>query len=375
MRHRFVDTADKVLGYRDHKDPLIRRTVIFLIPSLAHYKPDTFIEKQSHSAMLYLLGQLKKTEKDLAFEAIGHVASAVGSEMKRFLEPIMANVKEAFASRGKKGAPSEEAVFHCLAMVAEAVGPNLTKLLHDQLDLIFQCGLSEPFITALVSISKHISPLLKNVQERLLELLSVTLSGFNYKPLGAPTAIIRVDAPPPRDPTLNPGSSAAKTPEILTLALNTLSTFDFTGHVLNEFVRACALPYLDHDSSDVRKAAAVCCCKLYVRDPICYQQSTHSIEVISDVLGKLVTIAVADPDASIRYTVLSSLDIRFDRHLAQSENVRSLFVALNDESYANRDTAVMLIGRLANFNPACVMPSLRKALIQLLTELEYSTVL
>jgi serine/threonine-protein kinase mTOR len=57
------------------------------------------------------------------------------------------------------------------------------------------------------------------------------------------------------------------------------------------------------------------------------------------------------------------------------ENVRSLFIALNDESFQNRETAVALIGRLAKHNPAYVMPSLRKALIQLLTELEYSTVL
>ena len=43
--------------------------------------------------------------------------------------------------------------------------------------------------------------------------------------------------------------------------------------------------------------------------------------------------------------------------------------------FENRIAAVSLIGRLAKHNPAYVMPSLRKALIQLLTELEYSTVM
>jgi phosphatidylinositol kinase/protein kinase (PI-3 family) len=81
------------------------------------------------------------------------------------------------------------------------------------------------------------------------------------------------------------------------------------------------------------------------------------------------------PDPTIRQTVLSSLHERFDKHLAQAENVRSLFIALNDEVFENRVTAVALIGRLAKHNPAYVMPSLRKALIQLLTELEYSTVM
>ena len=49
-------------------------------------------------------------------------------------------------------------------MLAQAVGPNLTKLLHDQLDLMFGCGLSEPLRQALVAIATHIPPLLKTIQ-------------------------------------------------------------------------------------------------------------------------------------------------------------------------------------------------------------------
>jgi FKBP12-rapamycin complex-associated protein len=163
------------------------------------------------------------------------------------------------------------------------------------------------------------------------------------------------------------------------------------GHVLNEFVRSAALPYLEDDNADVRRAGALTCCRLFVRDPICYQASSHAIEIISDVLDKLLTVGIADPgrhsisfdsclfltsflDPTIRQTVLSSLHERFDKHLAQAENVRSIFISLNDEVFDNRVTAVGLIGRLAKHNPAYVMPSLRKALIQLLTELEYSTV-
>lgn len=41
------------------------------------------------------------------------------------------------------------------------------------------------------------------------------------------------------------------------------------------------------------------------------------------------TVLAADPD--IRFCVLSSLDERFDAHLAQAENLSALFVALNDE--------------------------------------------
>lgn len=84
-------------------------------------------------------------------------------------------------------------------------------------------------------------------------------------------------------------------------------------------------------------------------------------------------LAQPTAESNIRTTVLSNLDERFDKHLSQAENVRLLFMALNDEVYDVRIKSITIIGRLAQHNPAHVMPSLRKALIQLLTELEYAS--
>lgn len=66
-------------------------------------------------------------------------------------------------------------------------------------------------------------------------------------------------------------------------------------------MRTCALPYLEDDHSDVRQAAALACCRLFVKDPICYQASSHAIEVIGDVLDKLLTVGIADPGKSSPY--------------------------------------------------------------------------
>ncbi|GBE86637.1 Serine/threonine-protein kinase tor2 [Sparassis crispa] len=377
MKENFLDAAEQILSFKTHRDALVRKMVITLIPTLAVYDTQTFTEHHLHRAMAHLLTQLDKpNERSFAFIAIGHVAMAVGSEMKSFLDSIMTHIKQGLQMRGKKNAPSEEPIFQCVGMLASAVGPNLTKLLHDQLDLMFACGLTEPLRQALMNIACHIPPLLKTIQDRLLDLLSQILSGQPYKPLGAPSSLLRGEpAAPNRDYTLSEATSADnKNAELVTLALTTLGEFDFSGHILNEFVRDCALPYLDSDFPEVRRAAAETCCRLFIRDPICYQASNHSIEIISDVIDKLLTVGIADPDSSIRRTVLSSLHERFDKHLAQAENVRSLFIAINDEDFDNRVIAVGLIGRLALHNPAYVMPSLRKTLIQLLTELEYSTV-
>ncbi|CAJ0756312.1 13752_t:CDS:2, partial [Entrophospora sp. SA101] len=98
----------------------------------------------------------------------------------------------------------------------------------------------------------------------------------------------------------------------------------------------------------------------------------HAIQVINVVLERLLTTGVSDPDPRIREIVLSNLTERFDRHLAQAENIRSLFIALNDEVFAIREITISIIGRLTSHNPAYVMPSLRKTLIQLLTELKFS---
>lgn len=66
------------------------------------------------------------------------------------------------------------------------------------------------------------------------------------------------------------------------------------GHTLNEFVRDCVLPYLSEDIPEVRRAAAETCCRLFIRDPIVYQASNHSIEIISDVIDKLLAVGIAD---------------------------------------------------------------------------------
>ena len=74
---------------------------------------------------------------------------------------------------------------------------------------------------------------------------------------------------------------------------------------------------------------------------------------------------IAPTDADIRYCVLMALeDKKFDPHLAQAENLSALFVALNDEVFEIRELAMCTIGRLSSRNPAYVMPSLRKVLIQ-----------
>jgi FKBP12-rapamycin complex-associated protein len=243
----------------------------------------------------------------------------------------------------------------------------------DLLDPIFACELTPKLTQALVDMAFYIPPFTTIIQDRLLDMLSNILCGEPFKQLGAPTTNSIPTVPIVPKDSKDPQAYEHRQIEIK-LALNTLGSFDFSGHVLNEFVRDVAIKYVDDENPEIREAAALTCCQLYVRDPIVNQTSYHAVQVVSEVIEKLLTVGVADPEPDIRRVVLAALDERFDRHLAKAENIRTLFFALNDEVFAIREVAITIIGRLSQVNPAYVIPSLRKVLIQMLTELEFSDV-
>lgn len=255
-------------------------------------------------------------------------------------------------------------------MIAAAVGQALSKNVDRLLDPIFSCELSDALFQALVDMAHYVPPCRPIIQDRLLNLLSQTLAGRPFLPLGNP---YQAAAPPhiwTRDHK-TPDQVKQKEAEIA-LALHTLGSFDFTGHVLNEFVRDVAIRYVEADNPEIRKRAALTCCQLFVKDPIVHQTSTHATKVVGDIIERLLTVGVGDVDPDIRWAVLQALDARFDRHLGKADNVRTLFLANNDEVFHIRLAAMTIIGRLTKVNPAYVFPSLRKVLIQLLTEIKFS---
>ncbi|WVQ81658.1 hypothetical protein IAT38_003783 [Cryptococcus sp. DSM 104549] len=370
MAEYYRSICELTFKYRDSKEVSIRKAVIALIPSMATYDSDDFEAHYLHRSMAYLLQALNKpADRDIAYVALGHMAVHLGSKMRPFIDDIMKIIREHLRMRGKKNAPFEGPIFQCLAMLATSVGPMLTRQMHEVLDLMLPWGLSDALYHALEAFAAHIPPLLRTIQEKMLDLLSGILTGHPYRPLGAPAPRGNVQ----RDLNLLQTSAGGQPVETLALALKMLGNFDFSGHTLNEFVRDAALPYLEHDSPEVRREAVHASTQLFINDPICHQTSSHSVEIVSDVLEKLLIVAITDPNPIIRRIVLDSLDEKFDRHLAQAEDIRCLFIALNDEVFQNRERAITIIGRLAQYNPAYVMPHLRKSLINIVTELEYST--
>ena len=370
MRDHYNDACQITKRLKDHQDPWIHAQVVFVIPILAGYAPELFVQFYLDTFMAFLLGQLKIiSERNAAFVAIGKIAHAVGSAITPYLDNILRYVCEGLSFKTRsKGDTEEGPIFQCLSMLSIAVGMALTKYMDALIDPMFACGLSSPLTQALVDMAHYVHPVRPQIQEKLLDLLSLVLSGHPFKPLGCPR-----DRIPPlpafaRDFNL----TTPRPPEELALALDVLGSFDFAGHVLNEFVRDVALGYTNNNNPRIRKASALTCCQLFIRDPIIYQTSFHSIRVVSDVLEKLLMVAVADMEADIRKTVLNALDTRFDKHLAKPENIRKLFLAINDSDFEVREAAIVIVGRLTAVNPAHVFPSLRKLLINLIMAIQSS---
>ncbi|KAI9816376.1 MAG: phosphatidylinositol kinase- protein kinase tor1 [Phylliscum demangeonii] len=404
----YSQACDVALRLKDHREPLIRRQIILLIPVLAEYAPTQFAEGYLERFMQHLLAHAKREkDKNPIIVAIGKIASAVHSSITPYLDDVLVLLREGLTQ--KAWAPqqqlinitrlikhpsrikttNERPIFECISLLSIAVGQALGRYMDIILEQVFACELSESLTQALVDMAHYIPPIKPRIQERLLDLLSKILCGRPFDPLGNPTGPIPLIRSV-RD-TKDPQALERREAEIA-LALHTLGSFDFsgmkhyifhsptaqlssrTGHVLNEFVHDVAIQYVDHDNPEIRKAAALTCCQLFVRDPIVHQTSHHAIRVVSEVIEKLLTVCVGDPDADIRRTVLLSLDARFDRHLAKPENIRTLFLALNDDSFSVREATIPILGRLSVVNPAHVFPSLRKVLIGMLTELHYSSV-
>ena len=367
----YRNACEIVMKLKDHRDFRIRKQVVDIIPALATYAPIEFINNYLHKFMVYLQAVLKmEKERNMAFIAIGLMSRAVGSAIGQYLDGIVLYIRESLSVKTKNRAAIDEGpMFNCISQLSFAVGQTLSKYMEALLDPIFACGLTKPLEQALVDMAHNIPPIRGTIQEKLLDLLSLILVGTPYRPLGCPEN--RIPSLPPFAKDYGGFSTDHKESEIA-LALTTLGTFDFSGHILNEFVRDVTLRYADHENADIRRAAALTSCQLFTRDPILLQTSHNSIEVVGEVVDKLLTVAVGDPEAEIRKTVLEAFDAKFDRHLARPENVRCLFLVVNDEVFAVREAAMKIIGRLTTVNPAYVFPPLRKLLVSLLTGLGYS---
>eukprot|EP00795_Rhopilema_esculentum_P000207 gene207-9842_t len=390
MDEKFVEVSTLVMKHRASRNILVQQTLLTLLPQLAAFKPSTYVKLHLSDTIIYMNQCLSRKEKErsAAFEAIGLLAVAVKSDIIRFWRKwknVLEHIKNSLPSKDlghkRKPASVDPMIFACVSMIARAVGQKMAtkdSIFKEIIDQMLGVGLSPALTACLRDLAGLIPTSKKHIQDGLLNILSNILMHVPLRHPGMP----KNTAPTPTPSSSSHFSFSDDDITMTTLALRTLGTFDFEGHTLTKFVTHCADNFLSSEHKEIRMEAVRTCSCLLTPTPHPmvvpsknvhqYPLSAASTQVVSEVLSKLLTVGITDPDPDIRYCVLASLDERFDAHLAQAENLQALFVALNDEEFTIRELALSSIGRLSSYNPAYILPSLRKTLIQLLTELEYS---
>ena len=377
-----------------------------ILPRLAACDRTRFSERYLSSALSYLMTCLQRKDKDrqLALVTIGYLAVFIEGDIAQYLPKIIDFIRSTLppkdpSAKKRSVAAPDAAVFVCISLLGRAVGrSHLTHELKDLLESMLAVGLSPALTTCLRELATRIPSLKKDIAEGLLRMLSLVLM---HQPLRHPGMPKHIALTPM---ALQPLPPAGEDVSSIVLALRTLGNFDFQGNhfhnspisfkcvtgtfestgqpLLMQFVRHCADNFLCSEQRSVRLEAVRTCSQLLK----CALQESAKLKkkplrssgvrlvsaTVAEVLGKLLTAAITDPDASVRYCVFASLDPHFDSYLALAENLGSITVALNDEVFEIREMAVCIIGHLSSMNPAYIMPALRKLLIQLLTELEHS---
>ncbi|XP_071544223.1 serine/threonine-protein kinase mTOR [Panulirus ornatus] len=363
---KYDNISTQVLNQRNSRSAIIQSALLQILPRLAALNKEKFSHSYLSATMSYLLGCLRGRDKErpTAFVTLGLLAVAVGPSIKKYLPKIMEVVK---ASLPTKDTPSkkrvvEPAVYVCVSLVARGVEGAVRNDVKELLEPMMATGLSLPLTLALQELATEIPQLKRDIAEGLLRMLSQILMHrtLPHRP-GAPL--------PPPSPDHQDVAS-------IVLALRTLGSFDFegTGQSLMQFVRHIADNYLSSEYREVRLEGVRTCCHLLrpTFSSLGRHASQSQTHIIFNIISKVLLVSVTDMDPDVRLCVLASLDESFDIHLAQPENLNALIYALSDEVFEIREHAISILGRLSAINPAYVHPLLRKALLKILDELDYS---
>lgn len=386
IKTKYDEIYVSTMKFRDYKFDVIRHEVYAIIPLLASFDHVLFTQKYLDQTMKHYLSVLQSItqapnvqDKAAILVSIADISFEVGSSIIPYMEPILTNIRTSLQTKYKNRKIFERELFYCIGKLAYAVGPALAKHLNkDLLDNMLQCPLSDYMQKTFLIINEQIPALEPTINSRLLDLLCTSLSGEKFQQPGISATIKNFKIEKARQwrnqnilhktGEINDDIQDA---QILTQTLKMLRTISHK-YSLTEFVRLVIMSYVEHENPHVRKLALLTSCDLFVNDDICKQTSRHALNSVSEVLSKLLTVAITDPVAEIRYEILQHLDECFDPQLAQPDNVRLLFMILNDEVFTIQMETMKIIGRLTTINPAYIIPSLRKTLLELLTQLKYS---
>ncbi|XP_055588723.1 serine/threonine-protein kinase Tor [Uranotaenia lowii] len=364
--------CQKVLEQRNSKSPYVIQSLLTILPRLAAFNRTEFVNNHLKTVVNYLILTLKSKERErnIAFIVLGYIAVAVEKEIERYIKRIMEVVTAALPPKdtpSKKKISVDSSVFMCVTLLGHALKSSITSDVKNILASMLSTGLSTGLTVCLHELCENVPQVRQEITSGLLKILSCVLMN---KPLpqwlpGRTQVAINT----------NLYEQQIQDTPTTVLALRTLGTFNFEGHSLLPFVQRCADHFLVSEQQEIRIEAVQTCTlllKLALQSVDSADGSETLTQTVGNVLEKILIVGITDVDPNVRLRVLKSLDESFDSQLAQPWFLSSLLITMNDEVFEIRELAIVIIGRLSAINPAYVMPSLRKTMVQILTELEHS---
>jgi len=419
MSLQFKDATELVLRACGTKNQTVQQTIIALLPRLASLSPGHFAEMYLKTGIEFVIAAMKsQSNHPICFITLGELATAVGPAVVPYLDRIISLVKEGLQTRRNL---SCESALTCFSKIAQAPKIELEIYADEIIDAIFEhCELSRKMVQALAQLIVKCPSRRIRVQDRLLSTIAGILAPSSKKNFQPPdtkaiyaSAAQTLSRGKKKSPLLHPlspmsviaslttsqsGMSAglsnfslgpamtslqnagfveavSDSARAIVIALETLGTFNFSNLkeiTLLRFSSNTVLPFLNNDRALLRREAAMALCKLILSMPESIGKRRHTASLTFYILKRVATVAIADPESSIRLAVLKSMKSPLDKYACQVEILSILIPSLNDEVLENRKEAITLLGRLsqADHNPAHALPPLRKLLIQLLAELQ-----
>lgn len=419
MRAQFQETCKIVFDYRSHGHRLVQRAVIQLLPQLAHFSPELFIQRWLEPCIAHLVLALRSGGEhyEAALASVGELALAVGPAITPHTPQLVEMVSAALAgptsaappqARPRRHGQDSSEALRCVSKLAKAVGPSIAPQIETLVDQMFAAGLSQPLLDVLGELARSTPSLLPVVQTRLLTCIAAVLAGPRSEEGAACGMVSMASATMALDP------SSANDENTVELALRALAAFGSDDPRARSVANCSALWYFEHESPQIRREAALTVTRLLLPSPDqlerggCVSQirspflalgcgpvpaadpggvartgglgssrcvvicQTHQLLAVAALLQRALNFSVSDPDPYTRRKVFESLDARFDAFLCEPHCVTLLAQALHDEDVSVRKAVAQIMGRLTQHNPAYVVPAMRKLLIQVLTELEYA---
>uniref|UniRef100_A0A8R1DY04 Serine/threonine-protein kinase TOR n=2 Tax=Caenorhabditis japonica TaxID=281687 RepID=A0A8R1DY04_CAEJA len=268
-----------------------------------------------------------------------------------------------------------DSYFTFLFLFVDAYHEKVTAQIKAIIPVLMDIPLSRSLANVLKMIMMRIPKLRLNVQDGVMASVYLTLTGTVIPPKSEP-----IGRPPSPRAILQRAETEPKELQKIVLAVDVLGEFYFSRGALQRIMQYVADYYLTAENVEIRLAAVSSCCEMVVPFVGVYKKVTSDkrnslLQTIYGVLRAVCSVIVNDPDVRVRMQVIScfgQMPRPFLAHLAQPEMLEVQFMALHDEKLEMQQACVTLLGRLAELNPALVLPRLRLMLLETLSQMMQS---